>query len=281
MSSQTFEIGTGTGRVIVGASELFLIAGPCVIESRDSALRHAEALAAAAGKAGLGLIFKASYDKANRTSGQSFRGPGPDEGLEILAAVRETTGLPLLTDVHETAQVGAAAGVVDVLQIPALLSRQTDLISAAASSGCAVNIKKGQFMAPADIGHALEKARAAGADRVMLTERGTSFGYGNLVNDFRSLEIMAATGAPIVFDATHSVQLPSAGDGVSDGQRQYVAALARAAAAVGISGLFLEVHEDPDKALSDGPNAVALGQLPVLLDSVIAIHTARLASNAP
>ncbi len=275
MSRNVFEVGRGPGAVTVGGPELFLIAGPCVIESRESALRHAEALSAAAARAGIGLIFKASYDKANRTSAGSFRGPGAEEGLTILAEVGRATGLPLLTDVHETAQVSAAAEVVDVLQIPALLSRQTDLIEAAAASGPAINIKKGQFMAPRDIGHALEKARAVGAKRVMLTERGTSFGYGNLVNDFRSLEIMATTGAPVVFDATHSVQLPSAGDGISGGERQYVAALARAAVAVGVSGLFMEVHENPAGALSDGPNAVPLDEVPALLASVLAIDAAR------
>ena len=274
MNADVFEVGTGTGTVRVGGPELFLIAGPCVIESRDSALRHAEALAKVATAAGTALIFKASYDKANRTSGQSFRGPGPEEGLAILAEVGRATGLALLTDVHETTQVKAAAEVVDVIQIPALLSRQTDLIEAAAASGCAVNIKKGQFMAPHDIGHALEKARRAGSAKVMLTERGTSFGYGNLVNDFRSLEIMASTGAPVVFDATHSVQLPSMGDGVSAGQPQHIAALARAAVAVGVSGLFMEVHENPVEALSDGPNAVPLAELPALLDSLLAIHAA-------
>ncbi len=273
-----FTVGTGPRAVEVGGPALFVIAGPCVIESRDSALRHAERLRRISEAAGVGVIFKSSFDKANRTSGASFRGPGMDEGLSILAEVAATTGMPVLTDVHETGQVSACAEVCDVLQIPALLSRQTDLIRAAASSRAVVNIKKGQFMAPWDMEHVLAKATEVEGARVMLCERGTSFGYGNLVNDFRSLEIMRGFGAPVVFDATHSVQLPSAGGAVSAGERRYIEPLARAAVAVGVHGLFLEVHEDPDHALSDGPNSLELDRLPTLLATLIAVRTAARAN---
>ena len=271
-----FTIGTGARAVKAGGRELFVIAGPCVIESRELALRHAEKLAAIADGAGLGLVYKSSYDKANRTSHSSFRGIGRDEGLAILAEVRESTGLPVLTDVHESTEVAAVAEVADVLQIPAFLCRQTDLIAASAASGKVVNIKKGQFLAPWDMEHVLAKARHAGGERVMLTERGTTFGYGNLVNDFRGLEIMRRFGAPVVFDATHSVQLPGGGGGVSSGDRSFIAPLARAAVAVGIDGLFMEVHENPDAALSDGPNSLPLAALPGLLDSLLRLHQARL-----
>ncbi len=266
-------------QVEVGGDGLFLIAGPCVVESRDSALRHAAAVSEICRRTGVGVIFKSSFDKANRTSGSSFRGPGADEGLRILAEVRKESGLPILTDVHETSQVTAASEVADVLQIPALLSRQTDLIAAAAASGKAVNIKKGQFSAPWDMEHVVAKAESAGGERIILTERGTSFGYGNLVNDFRSLEIMKELRVPVVFDATHSVQLPSAGDGVSAGERRYAAPLARAAVAVGVDGVFMEVHEDPDSALSDGPNSIKLDDLQSMLDSLRAIDDAARASR--
>ncbi|MFT4572694.1 MAG: 2-dehydro-3-deoxyphosphooctonate aldolase (KDO 8-P synthase), partial [Candidatus Binatia bacterium] len=261
MSIHPFQLGPDGARITVGDGELFLIAGPCVIESRDSSLRHAEQLKAISAQTGVPIIFKSSFDKANRTSHASFRGPGPDEGLRILAEVRTELGMAVLTDVHENDQCAATAEVADVLQIPALLCRQTDLIAAATRTGKVVNIKKGQFLAPWDMEHVLGKAREAGGERVILTERGTTFGYGNLVNDFRSLDIMRAFGAPVVFDATHSVQLPGAGGSVSAGQRQFVAPLSRAAVAVGVDGLFMEVHENPDEALSDGPNSLALADL--------------------
>jgi len=254
VSAKPFSIGEGKRAVTAGGDALFFIAGPCVIESRDSALRHAQRIADVASRRGVGIVYKSSYDKANRTSGSSFRGLGRQEGLSVLREVKEATGLPVLTDVHERAEVAEAAEVADVLQIPAFLCRQTDLITAAAATGRTVNIKKGPFLAPWDMQHVLGKAQSAGGRRVMLTERGTTFGYGNLVNDFRGLEIMGAWGVPIVFDATHSVQLPGAGAGVSSGERRFIAPLARAAVAVGVDGVFLEVHEAPDQALSDGPN---------------------------
>ena len=270
-----FSIGNGTRAAYAGGGELFLIAGPCVIESRDSVLRHCDELARIGDQVGIRIIFKASWDKANRTSHSSFRGIGFHEGLAILAEARTVSGLPVLTDVHETAQVEATAHAVDVLQIPALLCRQTDLVQAAAASGKPVNIKKGQFLAPWDMRPVLAKAREAGAAKVLLTERGTSFGYGNLVNDFRSLQIMRELGAPVVFDATHWVQLPGAAGDRSTGERHFIAPLARAAVAVGVDGLFMEVHEDPDAALSDGPNSLPLAELPALLERLLAIHEAR------
>ncbi len=269
-----FSIGAADRAVEVGGGRLFLIAGPCVIESRDSSLRHADRLAAISESTGVPIVFKSSFDKANRTSDSSFRGPGGAEGLRILADVKTATGLPVLTDVHEPEQAREAADVVDVLQIPALLCRQTDLLVAAARTGCVVNVKKGQFLAPWDMEHVLAKVRNAGATRVVLTERGATFGYGNLVSDFRSLVIMRALGAPVVFDATHSVQLPGGGGKVSAGQREFIAPLARAAVAVGVDGLFTEVHEDPDRALSDGPNSLRLDDLPALLERLSIIHEA-------
>ncbi|RMD84503.1 MAG: 3-deoxy-8-phosphooctulonate synthase [Candidatus Dadabacteria bacterium] len=269
-----FQVGTGPRAVTAGDGNLFLIAGPCVIESRESALRHAEQIARICDRYGLPVIFKSSYDKANRTSLHSFRGPGLEEGLRILAEVKDRFALPVLTDVHECCQVDAAAEVADVLQIPALLSRQTDLLQRAGATGKVVNLKKGQFMAPWDMRHAVEKVRSAGASGVMATERGTSFGYGNLVVDFRSLPVLAELEVAVVFDATHSVQLPSAGGAVSSGERRFIAPLARAAVAVGIDGLFLEVHEDPDRALSDGPNSLPLEQLPALAEQLLALHAA-------
>ena len=272
MSLEPFTIGGGETSVRVGHGALFLIAGPCVIESRDSALRHAERIAEISRATGVPVIFKASFDKANRTSIASYRGPGMEEGLKVLAEVRRQVGLPVLTDVHETVEVAPVAEVVDVLQIPAFLCRQTDLVCAAAASGKAVNIKKGQFLAPWDMKHVVAKAREAGSRKILVTERGTTFGYGNLVNDFRSLVIMRELGAPVVFDATHSVQLPGAGQGVSSGDRRFIAPLARAAVAVGIDGIFMEVHEDPDRALSDGPNSLPLEQLPGLIASLLRLH---------
>lgn len=275
MDVRGFSIGSGTRAVRAGGGTLFLIAGPCVIESRDSVMRHCDELARIGDRIGIPVIFKASCDKANRTSHASFRGIGFDEGLAVLAQARDASGLPMLTDVHEVAQVTAAADVVDVLQIPALLCRQTDLIQAAAASGKAVNIKKGQFLAPLDMRNVLAKARDAGGSRVMLTERGTTFGYGNLVVDFRSLDIMHELGAPVVFDATHCVQLPGGGGDKSAGERRFIAPLARAAVAAGVDGIFMEVHEDPDAALSDGPNSLPLGELPDLLARLLAIDGAR------
>lgn len=253
------------GDAVFGGPRLVLIAGPCVIESEQSCLRHAERLAAIARAAGLPFVFKCSFDKANRTSHSSFRGPGLEEGMRILERVKREVGVAILTDVHEPHQAAAAAKVVDILQVPALLSRQTDLVMAAASSGCAVNLKKGQFLAPWDMRAVVAKAESCGNRRLIVTERGFSFGYNNLVSDFRSLVIMREFGYPIVFDATHSVQLPGAGGDRSEGQREFVAPLARAAVAVGVDGVFMEVHEDPARALSDGPNSYALAELPALL----------------
>jgi len=266
--------------VTIGGGQLFLIAGPCVIESEAHALKMAEAIAAVCRERKLPYIFKASYDKANRTSIHSFRGPGLEEGLRILHKVREMAKIFVLTDVHQAADVPRAAEVVDVLQIPAFLCRQTDLLIAAGKSGCAVNVKKGQFVSPWDMRHAVEKVREAGGERVFLTERGASFGYNNLVVDMRSLAIMRKF-APVVFDATHSVQLPSAsaanGDesvAVSGGQPEFIPLLARAAVAAGVDGVFLEVHDNPAQAKSDGANALDLKLLPEVLDQLLAVHRA-------
>jgi len=272
----SFEIAPGL-RAGDGAP-LFLIAGPCVIESREHSLATAEQLAKITSQAGAPLVFKASYDKANRSSIRSYRGPGMADGLAILAEVRERTGLPILTDVHSPAEAAAAGRVVDIVQVPAFLCRQTDLLEAAARTGRTVNIKKGQFMAPWDMGNAVEKVRAAGNDRILLTERGASFGYNNLVVDLKSLPIMREL-APVVFDATHSAQLPGGLGHASGGQRRFIATLARAAVAAGIDGLFFEVHEDPDRALSDGPNSLPLADLPALLHRLLAIDAA--ARGAP
>jgi 2-dehydro-3-deoxyphosphooctonate aldolase (KDO 8-P synthase) len=272
--------GFAIGHVNIGSGGLFLIAGPCVIESEEHALKMAESLATVAADRKIPYIFKASYDKANRTSIRSFRGPGLNEGLRILDKVRRTVGVPVLTDVHEVADVARAAEAVDVLQIPAFLCRQTDLLSAAAKTGRAVNVKKGQFVSPWDMRHAVEKIHEAGGKRVFLTERGASFGYNNLVVDMRSLAIMREF-APVVFDATHSVQLPSAGnsngkDGAqqSGGQPEFIPLLARAAVAAGVDGVFLEVHDNPAEAKSDGANALDLKLLPAVLEQLIAVHSA-------
>lgn len=262
------------GAAVFGGPELVLIAGPCVIESYDSCIRHATRLADIARRAKLPFVFKSSFDKANRSSHSSYRGPGLIDGLEILARVKREAGVALLTDIHEPSQAAPTAQVVDVIQIPALLSRQTDLIDAAAKTGCAVNIKKGQFLAPWDMKAAVAKAENAGTRRIILTERGFSFGYNNLVSDMRSLVIMRRLGYPVVFDATHSAQLPGAGEGgkSSGGQREFVAPLARAAVAAGIDGIFMEVHENPDRALSDGPNSYRLDELAALLEILKRIH---------
>jgi 2-dehydro-3-deoxyphosphooctonate aldolase (KDO 8-P synthase) len=253
------------GSVIFGGPRLVVIAGPCVVESYDASMRHGERLAAISRETGVPLVFKSSFDKANRTSDNSFRGPGIDEGLKILAHVKSETGLPVLTDIHEPAQASIAAEIADVIQIPALLSRQTDLVRAAAMTGAVVNVKKGQFLAPWEMKAVVGKLERSGSRRILLTERGFSFGYNNLVSDMRSLVIMREFGYPVVFDATHSVQLPGAGGERSLGQRQFVAPLARAAVAAGVDAVFMEVHEDPDRALSDGPNSYRLDELPKLL----------------
>ena len=244
---------------------LFLIAGPCVIESEQLALDTAGMLKEITAKLGINFIYKSSFDKANRTSHTSFRGLGIDKGLAILAKVKQMIGVPVLTDVHEDTPMQEVASVVDVLQTPALLCRQTDFIEKVASTGKPINLKKGQFLAPWDMQHVVEKAKQAGNNNIMVCERGVSFGYGNLVSDMRSLVIMRNTNCPVVFDATHSVQLPSAQGSVSGGQREFVPALARAAVAIGVAGIFMETHPDPDKALSDGPNSWPLGQMAELL----------------
>ncbi len=262
------------GTLKLGRTRPFFIAGPCVIESEAHCLRMAERLAGYAGRLGIDLIFKASYDKANRTSAASFRGPGLDEGLRILERARNETGLPILSDVHETSQVAAAAEVLDVLQIPAFLCRQTDLIQAAARSGRAVNIKKGQFLSPAEMRKVLDKTLATGNRNVMVTERGTFFGYNNLVVDFRSLVLMRSFGAPVVFDVTHSVQSPGGEGDRSGGHSEYVPYLARAGAAAGVNAFFFEVHDRPEKALSDGPNALRLERFPPLVADLLRIREA-------
>ena len=262
---KTVKIG---GFEIGGGKPLALIAGPCVIESADSALRHAAALKQIADRVGVPFVFKSSYDKANRTSLESFRGPGIDEGLKILSKVRREIGVPVLTDVHEIDQIAAAADAVDVLQIPAFLCRQTDFVLAVARSGKVVNIKKGQFLAPWDVKNIIEKVVSTGNEQVTVTERGASFGYNNLVSDMRSLVVLGDLGYPVVFDATHSLQQPGGLGKASGGERRYIPALARAAAAVGVDALFMEVHEDPERALSDGPNSLALADLENLLKRV-------------
>ena len=266
------------GNIRIGAGDLFLIAGPCVIESEEHAVRMAEIINAVARSLEFPFIFKASYDKANRTSVRSFRGPGLKEGLRILRKIKDELHLPVLTDVHETADVAKVAEIVDVLQIPAFLSRQTDLVVAAALSGRAVNIKKGQFVAPWDMRHAVEKCRDAGNSQVFLTERGASFGYNNLVVDMRSLAIMRKF-APVVFDATHSVQLPSSqpndgGPAISGGQPEFIPVLARAAVAVGVDGVFMEVHDNPKEAKSDGANALESTKLRGVLKELLAVKRA-------
>jgi 2-dehydro-3-deoxyphosphooctonate aldolase (KDO 8-P synthase) len=259
-----------TSHISLGGDRLVLIAGPCAIESAEISLHTALALCEITGRLGIDYIFKASYDKANRTSGASFRSIGFYEALEILSRVRRESGAPVLTDVHETHQVEAVAQAVDVLQIPAFLCRQTDLLLAAGAAGKAVNIKKGQFMAPEDMGYAVDKVRSSGNPNVFLTERGTSFGYHNLVVDLRSLPVMRGF-APLVFDVTHSVQTPGGLGGASGGQRQFAPYLARGAAAAGVDGFFIETHPEPSKALSDGPNMIPLGQMEDFLRMLLAV----------
>jgi len=270
---QDFEIANVPVGRIDGKSKLFLIAGPCVIESETHVRKMADAIQRITADLGVPYIFKASYDKANRTSVHSFRGPGLIEGAKILRRLAESTGLPVLTDVHEPSHCEIVAEAVDVLQIPAFLCRQTDLLVAAGKTGRAINVKKGQFVAPWDLKHTVEKVESTGNRRIFLTERGSTFGYNNLVVDMRSLAIMRQL-APVVFDGTHSVQTPSAANGVSGGQPEFIPLLARAAVAAGIDGLFLEVHDDPANAKSDGANALRLDLLRPLLETLLAIHAA-------
>ena len=248
---------------------LFLIAGPCVVESEQLQIDVAGQLKEITGKLGINFIFKSSFDKANRTSINSFRGPGMEEGLRVLAEVKRQLGVPVLTDVHEYTPMDEVAAVVDVLQTPAFLVRQTDFITRVCATGKPVNIKKGQFLSPWDMKPVVEKAKSTGNQQIMVCERGASFGYNNLVSDMRSLAVMRDTGCPVVFDATHSVQLPGGAGGKSGGQREFVPALARAAVAVGVAGVFMETHPDPDKALSDGPNAWPLGRMEGLLEILL------------
>jgi 2-dehydro-3-deoxyphosphooctonate aldolase (KDO 8-P synthase) len=264
-----------TDKVACGAGlPLLWILGPCVIESHDLTLRIADTLAELAGRLKLSVVFKASFDKANRTSGKSFRGPGLLAGMRTLAEVKKRTGLPLTTDVHETCQVGPVAEVCDLLQIPAFLARQTDLVLAAGRTGRAVNVKKGQFMAPWDMQHVVSKMREVDNARLLLTERGSTFGYNNLVSDMRSIPLMQDLGCPVIFDATHSVQMPGGAGDKSGGDRGMVPPLARAAVAVGCDGIFMETHPRPDEALSDGPNMVPLADLPALIECCLRIRQA-------
>jgi 2-dehydro-3-deoxyphosphooctonate aldolase (KDO 8-P synthase) len=261
----------GLWKSLRSSDRLSLIAGPCVIESEGLCLRVGNALRDLSEKLGFTYVFKASYDKANRTSARSFRGPGLDEGLRVLATVRAELGVPVLTDVHTEAQVQSAAEVVDILQIPAFLCRQTDLIRAAVSTGKIVNLKKGQFLSPQEMGRVAEKAKAAGGRRILLTERGTTFGYNNLVADMRAIPLLKQHGFPVIFDATHSVQLPGAGGDSSSGQREFAPVLARCAIAAGANGVFIETHPQPDRALSDGPNMIPLKEMPKVLQSLLKV----------
>jgi 2-dehydro-3-deoxyphosphooctonate aldolase (KDO 8-P synthase) len=263
------------GPLAFGAGPLVFIAGPCVIEDRSHALSLADAVGGIGRRCGVPIVYKASFDKANRTSAASFRGPGLDEGLRILADVKSATGLPLLTDIHEAAQAAPAAEVVDVLQIPAFLSRQTDLLVAAARTGRAVNIKKGQFLAPNDMRHAIAKVTGAGGTRVLVTERGVTFGYNNLVVDVRAFPMLRALGWPVIFDVTHSLQLPGAGDGVTTGLAEYIEPLAAAAVAAGVDAVFMEVHQEPAHAKSDAANALRLDLLEPLIHKLLRIDAAR------
>jgi 2-dehydro-3-deoxyphosphooctonate aldolase (KDO 8-P synthase) len=257
--------------VSIGGGSLVLIAGPCVIESEAHAVETALALRDIARRARVPFVFKVSYDKANRTSGSAFRGPGLAEGVRVLARVRERAGVPILTDIHEPAQAAPVAEVADILQIPAFLSRQTDLITAAARTGRVVNLKKGQFLAPLDMRHAIAKVTAAGNQKVILTERGYSFGYNNLVVDMRAFPLMRSLGYPVIYDVTHSLQLPGAGDGVTAGQAEFIEPMACAGVGAGVDGVFMEVHQDPPRAKSDAQNALKLDLLPALLDKLVQI----------
>ncbi len=267
------QIPSGTIQIGPGAP-LFLMAGPCVLESDGLAREVAREMQAITARLGISYVFKSSFDKANRTSLNSFRGPGPEKGLRLLGQLREELGVPVVSDIHEPAQAELAADYLDILQIPAFLCRQTDLLIAAAKTGKVVNVKKGQFVSPWDMEHAVNKLRGAGTERILLTERGACFGYNNLVVDMRSLQVMRSFGYPVIFDATHSVQLPGGAGGSSSGQRQFIPALTRAAMAVGIDGLFIEVHPDPDKALCDGPNSLPLADVESLLKQLLAVRQA-------
>jgi 2-dehydro-3-deoxyphosphooctonate aldolase (KDO 8-P synthase) len=262
------------GNIRIGGKPFVFIAGPCVIEGRDVVLRIAELLAQITADLRIPLIFKSSYDKANRTSIRSFRGPGIEEGLRILSDVREKFGIPVLTDVHSVEEATIAARVVDVLQVPALLTRQTDLLLACGRTGKPVNIKKGQFLSPYDVKYVVEKVESTGNSRILITERGTSFGYNTLVNDFRAIPIMKDFGYPVIFDATHSVQRPGAMSGYSGGEREFIFPLARAAVAVGVDGIFMETHIEPNEARCDGENSIALADLPPLLATLRRIENA-------
>jgi 2-dehydro-3-deoxyphosphooctonate aldolase (KDO 8-P synthase) len=262
------------GERTVGERPFTFVGGPCVIEGRDMALSTAEKLAAITGRLRIPFIFKASYDKANRTSLESFRGPGIEEGLRILGEVRDSLGVAILTDVHSSEEAAAAAEVAEVIQVPALLSRQTDLLVACGRTGRAVNIKKGQFLSPHEVRYAIEKVESTGNTRILVTERGTTFGYNNLVNDFRALPIMREFGYPVIFDATHSVQMPGGRGFASTGQREFIFPLARAAVAVGVDGIFMEVHEEPARALCDSGNSVRLADLPHILEALKRIEEA-------
>lgn len=262
-----------SGNVIIGGDNpLAFIAGPCVIEDETSTLRAAEQLKEISGRHNIPIIFKSSYDKANRSSVNSFRGPGIDEGLKILSRVKSETGLSILSDVHSVNEIGPASEVLDIIQIPAFLSRQTDMIIEAARTGKPVNIKKGQFLSPADIKNIIEKALSTGNKNIVITERGVSFGYNNLTVDMRSIPIMQGFGCPVVYDATHSVQLPGAQGNCSGGQREFIEPLSRAAVAAGCDAVFMEVHENPDRALCDGPNMLKLDEFPILATKLMKIH---------
>lgn len=274
ISPVTIESPAGTGFSVGSDQPLMLIGGPCALESEDLARTVATQMKEICSRLGINYVFKASFDKANRTSITSYRGPGLKDGLEILGRLREELQVPVVSDIHEVHQVEAAAEVLDIIQIPAFLCRQTDLLSAAAKSGKPVNVKKGQFVSPWDMKNVVNKLRESGSSKVMLVERGASFGYNNLVVDMRSLPIMRSLGCPVVFDATHSVQLPGGAGGSSSGQREFIAPLTRAAIAAGIDGLFMEIHPDPDKALCDGPNSIPLDQIEDLLIQLLRIREA-------
>ncbi len=273
MKSFEISILPGGKTVPVGADQpLLLLAGPCALESGELGWRIAKEMKEICERLGISYVFKASFDKANRTSLDSFRGPGLRNGLRQLDRIRQEVGVPVVSDVHESCQMDLAADALDIIQIPAFLCRQTDLLVAAAKTGKTVNLKKGQFMSPWDMKHAVDKLRSAGCDRIILTERGASFGYNNLVVDMRSLPVMRSFGCPVIFDATHSVQLPGGMGGSSGGQREFIPTLSRAAMAAGIDGLFMEVHPDPDKALCDGPNSIPLDEVEPLLEQLLAIR---------
>ena len=276
MSNIAVNIETPSGSPItVGTDQpLLLIGGPCALESEDLARRVAEKMATVCSKLGISYVFKASFDKANRTSLSSYRGPGREEGLKTLAKIRKELNVPVISDIHDITQVTAAAEVLDIIQIPAFLCRQTDLLVAAAESGKPVNVKKGQFVSPWDMENAVNKLRGAGGTKTMLVERGACFGYNNLVVDMRSLPVMRSLGCPVIFDATHSVQLPGGAGGASSGQREFIEPLTKAAVAAGIDGLFMEIHPDPDKALCDGPNSIPLDEVEALLARLVRIREA-------